>query len=744
MKKLLALTIALTMVCGTVGCGEKPKSQENPTLISEETKLILNSADIQMGDNFKDIVCISQDPKSGKIMTFGELQNGGYAGFISDSKFGDYEQFRFTLQEGETIYNASLLSMGRKVVLTYFQGETLIYLYDRENNLKSTINCGELLPEETYAKIFGCDDGFMINQDNSMLYFISENGENTLKIDLGMNLVHGVSLDSEGIPTVVYSQDGKTYTAQISEMKWTNKQECSSVDTTFYAVSSGMGDYKLIAIYNGSLWGLKDNNWNLLCDFLDNDFIGSSIHSIAMTGENEFAVVVSTANGAEMKLLTQADISALESKTVIRVANLAGGDLSNEPAKIYNSRKPDSQYRIEIKNYGAIGDYEQGVEAMNQDILSGNAPDVLIFNSYINPKLYGARESIFVDFYTLLDKDEDISRDDFMDGILEGLEHNGKLLEISPTFTLNTMIAKDKYLNGLESWNMEQFMEIVNSLPDDMQVYESYKTTMTSNFMELVDYSSYVDYENAACHFDDETFIKSMNLVRDNHFGMTSEEHDIWLESINGGIQEFDNTDFINDEMMIYNLSVSGWLSLRETMLARFNEPATLIGYPSESGNGSYISFGQSYGIMANSTVIEGAWDYLKTVYFSDEYYSASGIVGGKWSFPTIEEKYLEKIEEVKSPYYTNELGEQVKGFDFPIGMGENDIITYYELSDEQCAEYDAIIRNAIKNVQNGDNVIRSILLEELMPFFEGDSTADKTVENIQNRVTIYLSERYT
>lgn len=203
MKRL----IALTMICG-VSCSEKPKT-DTAVPVTEEVKLILNSADIQLGDSFKNIVCLSQDVKSGKNMTFGELQNGGYGGFISDGKFGDYEQFRFTLQEGEKIYNASLLSMGRKAVLTYFEGDTLIYLYDRNNNLQSTINCGELLEEETYAKIFGCDDGFMINYDNSTLYFISENGENTGKIDLMQYLVHSVSLDSEGIPTVVYSKDKK-------------------------------------------------------------------------------------------------------------------------------------------------------------------------------------------------------------------------------------------------------------------------------------------------------------------------------------------------------------------------------------------------------------------------------------------------------------------------------------------------------------------------------------------------------
>ena len=42
-----------------------------------------------------------------------------------------------------------------------------------------------------------------------------------------------------------------------------------------------------------------------------------------------------------------------------------------------------------------------------------------------------------------------------------------------------------------------------------------------------------------------------------------------------------------------------------------------------------------------------------------------------------------------------------------------------------------------------GQNVIYNIIREETMPFFEGEYTAEKTAEIIQNRVSIYLSEKY-
>ncbi len=72
-----------------------------------------------------------------------------------------------------------------------------------------------------------------------------------------------------------------------------------------------------------------------------------------------------------------------------------------------------------------------------------------------------------------------------------------------------------------------------------------------------------------------------------------------------------------------------------------------------------------------------------------------------------------------------------------------DDFVTYYEFTDEECEKYDKIVREAVKDVRQGDNVIYNIIREETMPFFEGECTAEKTAENIQNRVSIYLSERY-
>ena len=417
--------------------------------------------------------------------------------------------------------------------------------------------------------------------------------------------------------------------------------------------------------------------------------------------------------------------------------------MTNSTARAYNSAKPDSPYRVEVKDYGnPYSLHDDRITNLHQDILSGNAPDVITFNSEITPGSFGARESIFVDLYTLLDKDTELKREDFLDGYLEGLDFNGKLLQISPSFSFKTMVVKDKFLDGLTSWNYDQFAERIKALPEGMRINTWANMEMNYNFLQLVDYSEFVDYENAVCNFEDAGFIKAMNIIRDNHIGLTLEEYDSWLNE-SGGFDVYNQGQYINDESMIYDMDLGGWFGLRQTLHARFNEPATLVGYPNENGNGSFVQPSNCMGIMANSPCIEGAWDFIKTVYFSEGYYTDTNGVFGGWQYPAVEEYYVKQLEEQKNATYTDENGETFRGDNLWIGPDSDDFITYYEFTDEECEKYDKIVREAAKDVRQGDNVIYNIIREETMPFFEGDITAEKAAEIIQNRVSIYLSERY-
>lgn len=83
-------------------------------------------------------------------------------------------------------------------------------------------------------------------------------------------------------------------------------------------------------------------------------------------------------------------------------------------------------YDIEIIDYGSYGgdDYIDGLNRLNTDIISGNMPDMLLLNGM--PYESYARKGLFVDLYTMINKDK------LFPGLLSAMETDGRLYFVSP------------------------------------------------------------------------------------------------------------------------------------------------------------------------------------------------------------------------------------------------------------------------------------------------------------------------
>ncbi|MDO4862924.1 MAG: hypothetical protein Q4A05_02035, partial [Ruminococcus sp.] len=166
MKKSMAILCAAALLCGSVTACSHGGGGDSSVATPAAEKLSLKSADISMSESFADITDISRDPVSGKLLVFGQLAGGSYAGYVTTRTFEEYEEFRFTPQEGEQVKYAAMLRSGRKAVLTLLDGTTYIYLYDGDNNQTSVIDCGEVLGEDDYASLIAGEFGVIIDQSN--------------------------------------------------------------------------------------------------------------------------------------------------------------------------------------------------------------------------------------------------------------------------------------------------------------------------------------------------------------------------------------------------------------------------------------------------------------------------------------------------------------------------------------------------------------------------------------------------
>lgn len=713
------------MIMSATGCSKGNNSSDS----IQSTLIQLKSADINMAADFEEILCTKS--RYNDVLIFGKLKSGEYSGYITNSAFSEKESFVFVPKENEEIKSAALSETGKSAVLTVLDGETFIYILDRNGNLTDTISCGELISEADYfADIISCDEGFYISLSYNSLVYADKNGNISENNDI--TNIYGLFNNSEGVPCVLFDNNDKMTLAELDSNGITEQVVCDNIDSTINVVGTGTGDYQLSALCGDGLYGLKDGKWLRITDFSDNDFNTNNIISVIMTNESEYVITLHNNDMTyEMRSLSERDISEIKQKKIIKMANTVGGnvDIYNSSIKKFNSE--NEEYKIEMVNYASDDrDYNQVIDALNLDILSGNAPDIVRFN----PNIPG---SYFVDLYPLIDNDTDMNRDDFVEGFLEGMESNGKLLQISPTFMIHTLCIKDKFAGGLKEWNFEQLDGICKKLPDDMGIISGEDVfDSTRMYMNLFNYSQFVDLKNAACNFDSPKFIEQMKFINDNKIGFSGPTDEIGL-AVDKQIY-----DFRHNRYLLTNAFIGSYYDFKVYEQVYGGEPCTFIGYPSDNGNGSYCSVPTGYSIMANSQNIDGAWNFLKYYLFEDE--EKNILFSG---FSGLETKLSAQLEDNKTLHTSEdpETGEQ-KNIDiysmFEPGSSEPTNIELKPFSDEQAAEYNDLVRNAVKNSCITNDEIYYILFEELTYYFEGECSAEDASEKIQDRVSIFLSEK--
>lgn len=728
-KQLTAIILSCTMLFGTAACSSK---EESTPVTQTQDLIMLKSAKIDMSDDFSRIINLDRN-SSGSILIFGELKNGGYAGYVTDSEFSDHEEFRLTPEEDENIKSAVLLPFGKKAVLSYADGSTHIRIFGSDNTEQSVLDCGEILEDgEEYAQILSYgSDGYIIRTIDGRLAAVSSDGKYRGDISTGGKTVYGTSRSTEDIVTCLLMDGDKLSSAEIDaeNLSLVNEKSCGTQNSSPITICAGMGEYEFAAVFMDGLYGLKDGNWVKICDFLDNDFSAYDVTGIIMTTENEYATIIYSGSGTCLELLTERDVSELKSKKVIRVAKL-GHDVE-EMAKYYNSTHEDGEYRVELVDY-VTNDNGKAYDALKMDIISGNSPDVIFFNYLMPIDIFGSPDSIFVDMYTLMENDPDLSREDFLPNALEGLERDGKLIQITPSFGFSTVIAVNDYVK--EGWTYDDLMSAYLNLPDDCYIFDHLdETPMIGNFQNFLRYDQFVDYDNAKCDFDNDTFIKYMKFFKENKIGLTFEEyeaiavHDSWEEP--SGTPVVSTNGFMN------------FWQIHSTVNGQFRDfDVSFIGYPYLNGiGGNYVYYPMpTMGIMANSPNIDGAWDFIKE-FFTDYYYDGAGLS----DFPILADLFEERCNQTTRDHtYIDDDGKEVTKkwtYQNNYTWESTDIENFTQ---EECDFYKDMIKSA-KAYNSYDHNVQDILWEEAGNYFEGECTAEEAAAMIQNRVSIYLSEQY-
>jgi len=239
--------------------------------------------------------------------------------------------------------------------------------------------------------------------------------------------------------------------------------EGATVEAYEYTVYPGIAyDYTLVgteAIYG---YNVGDAEPTMLLNFIDSDIDASGLYQMVCVSETEiFALLPSEDVGFTLALLTKVDPKDVKDKQIITLGcNYIDYDVRSHVVKF---NKASDEYRIVITDYS---DYETdeddlaGANKLNTDIVSANAPDILVLDTDMPVDSYIAK-GLFEDLTDYFNNDEELGKKEFI-STMDAFKTDGKMYKIVPSFTVETVVAatedvgKDDY-----TWTIDELEALI-------------------------------------------------------------------------------------------------------------------------------------------------------------------------------------------------------------------------------------------------------------------------------------------
>lgn len=631
----------------------------------------------------------------------------------SDPENYIFEQYYYLIcwdETGYVKYATSLL------------GEEETYFYARNINVDENGNVSILGGEGIFIELDS--EGAILSRNKAENEILQFANIITVREDNNWNVVHYNEEYTKMFVSVFNPKSGEVVSKTELPGSMTN--------VTFYPA---VGYDFIVSTNNGlSTYNVGDADKTPYMNFVNSDLPVSYFDRVIMIDDKTVLTMYydSLDWRQRLSLFTYVDPSTIVDKEVI---TLAGMYISNDVMRqIIDFNKTNPSYRVTVKNYSeynTMDDYMAGYTKLNNDIISGQVPDILLTNTNMNVLNY-ANKGLLLDIYELLNADEELSKNEYLTNAWDSFVVDGKLYNIFPSFTVLTYIGKKSMVGDKNGWTTAEFMEAVKKLPEDGMAF-GYQMTKADFMYYVMNFcaTDYIDLESGICNFDSPSFKLLLEYANSLPKEFTEEYWDDYYSDYD--YMEY-NLRYRNNKCLVADAYISSIRDLVYQIHGMMGEDVSFVGFPSGDGTGHIISpNGAGFAISSKTPYVDGCWEFVRE-YFTEEYQSELS-----YTLPVLKEAFLEQAKEAtKKPYWTNEEGEKVEYDDYFDLNGEQIILEPFTQE-----EVDAICEfiYTVKDTGYNNENITNIITEEAQAYFEGKKTVDEVAKIIQSRVQVYVDE---
>ena len=379
-----------------------------------------------------------------------------------------------------------------------------------------------------------------------------------------------------------------------------------------------------------------------------------------------------------------------------------------------------NEYRVEIIDYySKAGNYDDGLEQLKLDVITGKAPDIIDVSN-IDYDMF-AEKGVLADLYEFMQEDEECRADMLMPSVLKAYDRKGHLYSIAEAFQLYSMWGYGDIIGGQSGVTFGELFQILENSGKDLNAIYGFSAdeTVLANLC-TVSMDEFVDWDNRTCSFDDDYFKEILKFAKEytgNYTGGTYPER-------------------IHKREIVMTVGIISSVSAYQLEKTFYGGDVDFIGYPVTEGSGTAVSFrGSDLAINTAGKNQKGAWEFVK--YNLLQGYDGQG-------FPVVKERFQEVMAAAMAEEYElDELGEaqRIPKEVYSVGgSAAGEYIFVYAATQEEVDAVVELVEGASSRIERHPD-IQNIINEEAAAYFSGQVDLDRTAEVIQNRVTVVLEE---
>lgn len=499
-----------------------------------------------------------------------------------------------------------------------------------------------------------------------------------------------------------------------------------------YRFQRGTGyDFYLSDSYGVYGMNMGDSEVTQLMDFISSNVDTTNVNQLIATSTDTFFVTYyqETEEGTGTTAFSKMTKVAPEDVPDKQVLTLGCNYLPDTAIvkKAVNFNKTHPEYQIRIKDYSTYNtdeDYTIGATKFLTDISTGAVPDIMIVDVSVPMDSLSAK-GVFADYYSLMDGDSEIHKEDYLENVFKTMELNGKLYQMPVSFYVSTVFGKAADVGTEPGWTMDDMKAVMAKKPEGTEVFQLTTKDSILYMGYYINSKQYIDWGNGTCHFNEKDFIDLLEFAN-------TMPQEIDYESLDEAYWNNYDSAYREGRALLMMTSFSTYEDYNRTCKGYFGEPATPIGYPAEDGVGSAFSFEINFAISEKSSAKTAAWEFVKS-FLTEEYQDKL------YSFP-IKLSSLDKKAKaaMEKPFYMDENGEKVE-YDYTAYIANQEIVIP-PMTAEEIAYVNDFFGKITQAPSSNEEVIK-IIQEESAAYFSGQKSVNDVADIIQKRVQIYVSE---